>query len=440
MEHKVEKVSSNQMKIEVTLSVEEYAEYLKKSYEKNKEYFQVPGFRKGHVPYAIVKQKYGIEALYEDADNLALNETYFKIIEDENIKAIAMPEIDIVSQGEKEGMKYTATVEILPDFKLPEIDGLEVAKHNHEFSEADVDRELEAMREKNARLISREDGEASQKGDLVNLDFAGSIDGEAFEGGTAEGYDLELGSGSFIGNFEEQLEGLKVGDEKDVVVTFPENYGMDHLNGKEATFKVKINDIKKKEIPELNDEFASEVSEFETVDDLRGDLSKKMREGYDRHMEEAAKEGALSAVVEKTELEVPNALVERQLDNMLQELEQRLSYQGMDLKTYFQVTNSDEGATREQMRENAQKRAKTDIVVDKLIAESSIEATEEELTNLANDYAKQYGMDEKFAETLLSSNKEGLVHDVKLQKVLKDLVSRVKFVEGEDHHDHAAHE
>lgn len=437
MDYKIEKVSSSRLKIEVTLSAEEYQENLKKSYEKNREFFQVQGFRKGKAPYDMVKRKFGVESLYEDADNFALNDAYFKVVEENKLEPVDYPQIDIQERSETEGMKFTAEVEVVPEFDLPDYEGMEVAKHEHAFSEADVDAKLEEMRNQNARLISREEGQAAEKGDHVNLDFDGYVGGEAFAGGKAEGYDLELGSGSFIGNFEEQLEGLKVGDEKDVVVTFPENYGEESLNGKEATFKVKINDIKYKEMPELDDEFASEVSEFETVEELRGDLHRGMKEEYDRHMEDSAREGALMTLVEKTEIEVPKALVERQMDMMLKDLEQRLSYQGMDLNTYYQITGSDEAQAREQMRANAEKRAKTDLVVDKLIASAGHEATEEELLDLAKTYAKQYNQDEKFAETLVKSNKEGLEHDVKLKKVLNDLVGKVKFVEG---HDHMAHD
>lgn len=437
MDYNVERISSNQMKVEVTITPEEYQEYLKQSYEKNKEFFQVQGFRNGKAPYALVKRKFGVEALYEDADNFALNETYSKIVEENKLEPVDYPNVDIQERGEEEGMKYSVVVDVIPEFELPEVNGLEVPRHDHPWSEADVDAELESMREQNARLISREEGAAAEKGDHVNLDFDGSIDGEAFEGGKAEGFDLELGSGSFIGTFEEQLEGLKVGDEKDVVVTFPEGYGVEELNGKEATFKVKIHDIKYKEIPELDDEFASEVSEFETIDEMRGDLHERMKKDYDKHMEDAAREGALMALVEKTEIDVPKGLVENQLDIMTRDLEQRLSAQGLDLNTYYQLTGSTEEDNREQMRENAEKRAKSDLVVDKLIHESDVEATEEELKALAADYAERYQQDEKFAEMILETNKAGLEHDVKLNKVLAELVEKVTFVDAPEHdHDH----
>lgn len=433
MDYNIEKIASNRLKIEVTISAEEYQQNLKKSYEKNKEYFEVKGFRQGKAPYAMVKRKFGVEVLYEDADNFALNESYFKIVEENDVEAVDYPEIDIQERSEEIGMKYTAEVEIIPEFELADYNGMEVIKHDHPFSEADVDAELENMRTQNARLISREEDEVSQKGDFVNIDFDGYVDGEQFEGGQAESYELELGSGSFIGNFEEQLEGLKVGEEKDVVVTFPENYGVDTLNNKEATFKVKVNDIKYKELPELDDEFASEISEFETVEELRGDLHKKMKESYDNHMEEAAREGALTTLVEKTEIDVPNALVERQLDMMIKDLEQRLMQQGMDLKTYYEITGSTEADSKEQMRDNAVKRAKTDLVVEKLVEDMNPEVTDEEVMDLAKEYAKAYNQDEEFAKTLIQSNRAGVEHDVKLKKILAELVSKVKFIDAPEH-------
>ncbi|MFZ2258484.1 MAG: trigger factor [Clostridiaceae bacterium] len=438
MDYKIEKISSNQMKLEVTVSAEEYQASLKKSFEKNREMFQIQGFRKGKAPYEMVKRKFGVEALYEDADNFSLNDSYFKIVEENKIESVDYPQIDITDRSEEEGLKYTAIVDVIPEFVLPEINGMEVPKHDHPFSETDVDNEMEAMREKNSRLLSKAEGSAAEKGDHVSIDFDGTVDGVAFDGGASQDFDLELGSGSFIGNFEEQLEGLKVGEEKDVVVTFPEAYGVDELNGKEAIFKVKLNGIKTKELPELNDEFASEVSEFETVEELRGDLHKRMKEDYDKHMEDAARESALTALVEKTDIDVPNALVERQLDNMVKDLVQRLSYQGLDLKTYYQLTGSTEESSREQMKENAVKRAKTDLVIDKLIENSEVETTEDELIELAKEYAKMYSQDEKFSEQLLKTNKSGLEHDVKLKKVLADLVTKVTFVDGHDpmaHHE-----
>ncbi len=436
MEYKIEKLSSNKVKINVTVPAEEYGKALKKSYEKNKEYFQVQGFRKGKAPYEMVKRRYGVESLYEDADNFALNDSYFKIVTDENIKIAGQPMIDIVSRAENEPFVYTAEVEVVPEFEVADYNGMEVERHEHPWDESLVDEELENMRKQNARIKTREEGEAVENGDTVNLDFKGFIDDVAFKGGEAAGHELEIGSGSFIGNFEEQLIGLKVGEEKDVIVSFPEKYGVEELNGKEATFKVKINDIKVKELPELDDDFASEVSEFETVEELRGDIKKKMKEDHDQHMEDAAKDAVLVTVAEKTELEVPEAIVESEIDNMLKDLEQKLMYQGMNLDTYYKMINMDEKAARESMKKDAAKRAKVNLVMEKLLAASDYQPSEEEIKAMAEKYQKQYNADEKFAERLLENNKEGLISDVKFHKILSDMVSKVKWVEGHHDHDH----
>ena len=433
MEFNIEKISSNKVKINVTVPAEDYAKALKKAYEKNRDFFQVQGFRKGKAPYEMVKRKYGIEALYEDADNFTLNDSYFKIVNDEDLKVAGQPVVEIQSRGENEPFIYSAEVEIIPEFEVAAYEGLEVPRHEHPWDESAVDDELETMREQNARITPKAEGEAIAIGDTVNLDFEGFIDGVPFQGGKAAGHDLEIGSGSFIGNFEDQLVGLKVDDEKDVVVAFPEKYGVDELNGKEATFKVKINDIKVKELPELDNDFASEVSEFETVEDLRGDLSRKMREEYDLHMAESAKEAVLNAVTDKTELDVPEAIVENEIDNMLKDLEMKLSYQGMNLEGYYNMMGLSEANARETMKTDAARRAKTNLIIDKLVANSDYEATDEDIRAIADKYAKQYKQDEKFAQRLIDNNKSGLINDIKLQKILDDMTAKVKWVEGHGH-------
>lgn len=440
MEYNIEKTGKSSIKIEVTVPAEVYNEALKKSFEKNREYFHVEGFRKGKAPYGMVKKRYGVEALYEDADNIVLNDTYFNIIKDEDLKPVDYPKIDITERGENKEFKYTAEVETEPEFDLPDFKGMKVEKHVHPFDESSVDDRLSEMREQNARILSKPEKDL-EKGDTAVFDFEGTIDGKEFQGGSADNYELEIGSGSFIGNFEEQMEGMKVGEEKDVTVTFPEKYGVPELNGKEAVFHVKLNDIKVKELPELDDEFASEVSEFETLDELRGDVSKNLKADYDKHMEDAAREGALSKAVDMTEIEIPSAMVDRQVDRMINELGQKLQMQGMEMKQYFEMAGSDEEATREMMRPNALRRAKTDLVVEKLIKDLKVEAADEELKAIAEDYSKLYGQDDKFTEMLLTSNREGIEHDVKLKKVLDHLVENAEFVEPSEHdHDHEGHD
>ncbi|PKK39425.1 Cell division trigger factor [Clostridiaceae bacterium JG1575] len=432
MDYKIEKVSKKETVAQVALSAEEFQAALQKAFEENREHFQVHGFRKGKAPYAMVKRVYGTQVLFEEADYIAINDAVKEIIGKEDLKAVEFPKVEIQEQSEEKGLTFKAIFEVMPEFELPELDGLEVPRHNHPFSEADVDRRLEEMRNKNSRLKSREEGQAAQKGDTVTLDFEGSIDGVPFEGGKAEGYELELGSGQFVGTFEEQVEGMKVGEEKDLLVSFPENYGQELLDGKQATFHVFIRDIKEKEVPQLDDEFASEVSEFETVEELRGDLSRQMKQEHEKHMKDAAINGAIMALVEKTELDVPDAFVERQLDYMVDDMKQRLSQQGFSLESYFNIIQSDEKATRTEMRDNAVTRVKTDLVLEKLVEELAPEAAEEDLVALSKELAETYKMDDDFAEKLLEASREQLTSDVKRRKALDLLVDKVRFVEGED--------
>lgn len=437
MEYKIEKLSENRLQIKVTAPVEDYQAALKKSFEKNRGYFQIKGFRKGKAPYEMVKRMYGVEALAEDADNFLINDTYFKIVKDENLKVASMPEIKELNAGEDKPFEYTAEVEIVPDFTLPEVEGLEAEKHEHPWSEAAVDEQLENMREQNARIRTKEEDGIVEDKDIANIDFTGYIDDKAFEGGEGKGYDLTIGSGSFIGDFEDQLKGLKAGEEKDVVVSFPENYGRDELNGKLATFKVKVNEIKVKELPELDDDFASEVSEFETVEELRGDLSKKMKEEYDVHMENAAKDAILLAVTDKTDLNVPEAYVEQELDNMIKDLEQRLMYQGIKMDQYYAMLGKTEAEMRESMKADAEKRAKVNLIVEKIVENSDFEPSEDNLKELAHKYAKQYGLGEDYEKRLLENNRDGLVSDAKLHNYLTSAMDKVKWVAGHDHdHDH----
>lgn len=429
MDYKIENMENNIVKIDVTVSAEDFKGALKKSYEKNKEYFSIQGFRPGKAPYAMVVKRYGVEPLLEDAANIAINESYPQIVEEKKINVVDMPEIDITNIGDNEEFKYTAKVAVLPEFNLPEYKGLKAEKHDHPFDENIVEEEIKKLQQQSARIQKKEADEAIEDGDIVKFDFEGKIDGVPFEGGKADNYELTIGSKSFIGNFEEQMVGLKAGEEKDVVVTFPEEYGQENLNGKEAVFHVKINEISKKILPEIDDDFASEVSEFETLDDLRNDISKKKKEEYEKHMEEAAKENALTALVNATDLEVPAPMVERQIDNILRDMEQRLSYQGINLKQYYELLGTDEAKTRESVKDGAKKRVKTDLVMDKLIEKLAYAPTEEEVKELAESYAKQYGAegDEKMINMLLEGSKANLEHDVKVQHALKELVSNVKF-------------
>lgn len=276
MEAKIEKLEANVVKVEIKVEADKFDAAIKKAYNKNKMRYNIQGFRKGKVPMAIVKKFYGVEVFYDDAINFIIEETYPAVLEENDIKPVDYPKVDVKEIGEGKDFVYTAEITVFPEVKLGEYKGLEIEKKTYEVTEEDIQKQLESMQERNSR-VEVKDG-AIENGDIAVIDYEGFIDGKAFEGGTSQNYPLEIGSKSFIDNFEDQLVGLKAGDEKDIVVTFPEGYGKDDLNGKEATFKVKVNEVKFKELPALDDEFAKEATEFETIADVKADIKKRLEE------------------------------------------------------------------------------------------------------------------------------------------------------------------
>lgn len=429
MNAKMEKIENNVVKLEITVEVEKFNEAMKKAYTKNAKQFNIPGFRKGKAPMNIIKKYYGEGVFYEDAINFCCDDTYPEALKEHNIKPVDYPQIDIVQVGEGKDFVYTATVVVVPEVQLGEYKGLEVTKPVYEVKEEEIENELKSMQQKNARVETKEEG-AVAKGDIAVIDFKGFVDDKAFEGGEGTNYELEIGSGSFIDTFEDQLIGLNKGDSKDVKVTFPEEYGREELNGKEATFKVTVNDIKVKELPALDDEFAKEVSEFDTVDELKADLRKKMEGVNEVRAKREYEEAVLEAVCANAKVDIPTVMINKEIDNMLKDLEMRLKYQGLDLQTYYQYTNNTEEKVREYMRETADKRVKTDLVIEEIAKVENVDATEEELLAKATEMAKQYGSKdlEKTAKLVLESQKNYLKLDVVNEKVVKMLVDNSKAI------------
>lgn len=427
MNVKMENTEKNIVKLEITVESKKFDEAVKKSYAKNAKKFNIPGFRKGKAPMSIVKKYYGEGMLYEDAINFCCEDTYPKAIEENNIKPVDYPNIDVVQIGEGKDFIYTAEVTVLPEVELGEYKAVEVKKVSYEVEDEQIENELKSMQEKNARIEAKEEGKV-EKGNLVVMDFKGFVDGEAFEGGEAADYELEIGSGTFIDNFEDQLVGMEKGATKDVVVTFPKEYGREDLNGKEAKFEVTIKEIKVKELPALDDEFTKEVSEFDTLEELKADMKKKMEEQNAEKAKREYEEAVINTVSENATIDIPQVMIEKEIDNMLKDLEMRLKYQGLDLKSYYQFTNSSEEKVREYMKETAQKRVVTDLVIQKIAKVEDIKATEEELKERANELAKQYGDKdvEKTAELILKAQKSYLEIDVLNEKVVKFLVENSK--------------
>ena len=420
MEAKMEKIDVNVVKFEVKVEADRFKEALTRAYKKNVKKFNVPGFRKGKVPMSVVKKYYGIEVLLEDAVNFAIEGSYANVLKENNVRPVDFPKVEVVQAEEGKDLIYTAEVTVYPEVELGAYKGLNVEKKTYEVTEEEVAAKLKEMQEKNARVEVKEG--AIENGNIAVIDFKGFIDGVAFEGGEGHDYSLEIGSGSFIDNFEEQLVGAKAGDKVEVNVTFPENYGKEELNGKPAKFEVEVKEVKAKELPVLDDEFAKEASEFETLEALKEDTTKKLEEANTARAEREYEEAILRAVVENAKMDIPAVMVEQEIDRMVQNLAQRLQYQGLTLEQYFQFTGTDAEKMREYMKENAETKVKTELVLEALQKAEKMEVLDEELKEKASEVAKLYGAnDEKMVELLLQNQREALVADVMTSKVINFL-------------------
>ena len=420
MEAKMEKIDVNVVKFEVKVEADKFKEALTRAYKKNVKKFNVPGFRKGKVPMNVVKKYYGVEVLLEDAVNFAIEGSYANVLKENNVRPVDFPKVEVVQAEEGKDLIYTAEVTVYPEVELGAYKGLNVEKKTYEVTEEEVAAKLKEMQEKNARVEVKEG--AIENGNIAVIDFKGFIDGVAFEGGEGHDYSLEIGSGSFIDNFEEQLVGAKAGDKVEVNVTFPENYGKEELNGKTAKFEVEVKEVKAKELPVLDDEFAKEVSEFETLEALKEDTTKKLEEANTARAEREYEEAILRAVVENAKMDIPAVMVEQEIDRMVQNLAQRLQYQGLTLEQYFQFTGTDAEKMREYMKENAETKVKTELVLEALQKAEKMEVLDEELKEKASEVSKLYGAnDEKMVELLLQNQREALVADVMTSKVINFL-------------------
>ncbi|AZV58311.1 trigger factor [Clostridium sp. AWRP] len=427
MNVKKEKIEENVVKLEITVEAEKFNESMKKAFAKNAKKFNIPGFRKGKAPMNIIKKYYGEGVFYEDAINFCCDDTYPQAIKENDIKPVDYPEIDIVQIGEGKEFIYTAKIVVLPEVKLGEYKGLEVKKNTYDVKDEEVEAELKTMQQKNARIETKESG-SIEKGNIAVIDFNGFVDDKEFEGGAGKDYQLEIGSGTFIDNFEDQLIGLKAGDSKDVHVTFPKEYGREELNGKEAVFKVTVKEIKIKELPELDDEFAKDISEFDTLDKVKEDIKNKKKEANELRTKREFEEAVLDKVCSNAEINIPEVMIKKEVDTMLKDLELRLKYQGLDLKTYYQYTNNTEEKVREYMKESAEKRVRTDLVIGEIAKVEKIEATDDELMERAKEMAAQYGNKEaeKTAKIIFNNQKSYLETDVVNEKVVKMLVDSSK--------------
>lgn len=421
MSVKWEKQEGNEGVLTVEVDAETFNKALDDAFKKVVKQVSIPGFRKGKVPRGLFEQRFGVESLYQDALDILLPVEYPKAIDEAGIEPVDRPEIDVEKIEKGENLIFTAKVTVKPEVKLGDYKGLNVEKDDTAVTDEDVQKELKGMQNRQAELVVKEEG-AIENGDTVVLDFEGFVDGEAFEGGKAENYSLEVGSGSFIPGFEEQLVGLEAGAEKDVEVTFPEEYHAEDLAGKPAVFKVKIHEIKAKELPALDDEFAKDVDEeVETLAELTEKTKKRLEEAKENEAEGKLREELVAKASENAEVDIPQAMVDTELDRMMKEFEQRLQMQGMNLELYFQFSGQDEDALKEQMKEDAAKRVKSNLTLEAIAAAENLQVSDEEVEEELSKMAEAYNMPIENIKQAIGST-EAMKEDLKVRKAIDFLV------------------
>lgn len=388
---KVEKTEKNVVEFEFSVSAEEFKAGIEKAYRKNVGQINIPGFRKGKAPRQIIEKYYGSEVFYEDAVNIILPDAYDKAIESQKIEAVAQPEIDVKSISKEDGVVFAAKVAVKPEFELGEYKGVETKKITHRTTEKEINGEIKKIQERNARLVTVED-RAAALDDTVTIDFEGFCDGVPFEGGKGENFDLKLGSGQFIPGFEDQLVGKNIGEETEVNVTFPKEYHATELKGKPAVFKVKINAIKTQELPELDDEFAKDVSEFDTFEEFKADITKKIKEQKKEQAKKELEDQILAIISENTEIDIPEAMFETAVENQIREFAMQLRYQGLSIEQYAQYTGVTLDAMKAQIRPDAEKRLKTSLILEKIAKVEGIEVTDKEVNAELEKMAEQSKM------------------------------------------------
>lgn len=426
MQVKVENVGKNVVQLEIEVDAEKFDQGIQKAFLKNSSKFNIPGFRKGKAPRYMVEKFYGEQVLYEDAINAICPEAYDEAIEENDLHPVDRPEIDIKQIGKGQTLIFTAKVTVKPDVELGEYKGVEVQKVNAIVTDEDVEKEIEKVLDKNARLITVEDRPIANN-DTAIIDFEGFIDGVAFEGGKGTDHNLVIGSGTFIPGFEEQLIGASVGEEKDVNVTFPEDYGKAEFSGKPALFKVVVKEIKVKELPTLDDEFAKDVSEFDTLEQYKSDLRQKLVEKAEHKAHHENEDNVVEKVVENAQVEIPPVMVEKRVDDLVYDFEMRLRYQGLDLAKYIEIMGMDMKAFREQFSKRAEQEVKTQLVIEKIsLAEAilpSDDDTNDEIKKLAENYKQS---EEEFRQHLKADDIEYIRSNLVARKTVDYLLENAK--------------
>lgn len=422
MSLQVEKLEKNMAKLTIEVAAEEFEVALEKAYQKNKNKISIQGFRKGKAPRKMIEKMYGEGVFFEDAANIIIPDAYAKAAEESELEIVSQPEIDVTQIGKGKTFIFTAEVALKPEVTLGDYKGIEVEKQDVEATEEEINAELDKVREQNSRTVTVED-RAAEDGDITVIDFEGFTDGVAFEGGKGTDYPLTLGSHSFIDNFEEQLVGKNVGEEVEVNVTFPEEYATKELAGKPALFKVTIKEIKHKELPELNDDFAQDVSEFDTLAEYKEDVKKTIIERKEKAAKTAKEDTVVEKIIENATMDIPDAMLQAQVNQMANEFAQRIQAQGLSVEQYFQFTGMDQAKFLENIKPQALKRIQSRLVLEAIVKAENIEVSEEEMDKEIEEMATMYKMEvAKLKEMLGDKEAEMMKMDIAVQKAV-DLVS-----------------
>ena len=429
MSFKVENLEKNMVKLTIEVSAEEFDKACEKAYQKNKNKINVQGFRKGKAPRNIIEKMYGAGVFFEDAANDLIPDAYAQVATESGLDIVSRPEIDVVQIGKGENFIFTAEVAVKPEVELGQYKGVEVEKLAIEVTEEEVNVELDRVREQNSRMVTVDD-RAVENGDIAVIDYEGFCDGVAFEGGKGENHPLTIGSHSFIDTFEEQLIGKNIGDEVDVNVTFPEQYHAEDLAGKPAVFKVKINEIKVKELPELDDDFAQDVSEFDTLEEYKNDVKANLLSRKEKEAKNVKEEAVIEKIIENAKMEIPEAMIDNTVRQTAEEFSQRMKAQGLTLEQYFQFTGMNANTFMENIKPQAIKRIQSRLVLEAVVKAENITASEEEVAKEIEQMAQAYNMDlEKLQELMGEEEKKSMAEDVAVQKALEFVVEAAVEVE-----------
>ena len=427
MDVKIEKLENSEIKLEITVEASRFDEAMDKAYKKNAKYFKVPGFRDGKAPKNVALRHYGEGVLYEEVFNDLVPTVLLEVYKDKDLDVVAQPNVDLVQIGSGKDFIFTAVVTVRPEFKLGKYKGIKLDKKEYPVTDEQVEEELKNRQNQNSRMVEAKPGTELKVGDTAVIDFEGFVDGVAFDGGKGEGHSLEIGSGTFIPGFEDQLVGMKSEEEREIKVKFPDEYFSKDLAGKDATFKVKLHEIKVKELPELDDEFAKDVSEFDTLDELKDDIKSELEEKNEKRAKDELNQAAIDAVIENTEINIPKAMVDQEVDAYVKDMEHNLSHQGLSLEQYLSFLGQDINKFKEDNRVSAEKGIKTRLILEEIFKQEELEVTDEDINNRMTELAKQYGRDaEEFVKNAGEQTRNYVREELKFDVAVRFIIANAK--------------